>query len=631
MNIKRILIIPLLFFSLYPVSGYTLTNGDFENSTNGWSFNQGTATATHYIFNVSGNNISRVAITTAGENIQLYQYGFTLTSSTLYRLRFSANSTMNNNLWVKVFKHSNSAVNYGLDQGNIDVTSTMTNYVLNFTASGFSGNTTDVRLQFLIGTYGASGEKYYFDNVSLEIAPYNPPAPTSLTATQGNFWINHTWTAGTGNTTDGYNVTVNGTWANGTAPFNNVTVNPHGWSNITVYSWNNSAYEGEMNTTGASRNTQLDNNPPVIGNISSTYIAAVGSLIQIIPSALDLDSDSLTFATDADHGNFHANNGSLFWVPQAGDEGTYNWHINVTDNYSSTDSFNFSVSVDSNTPGQPIDITATTGNFWVNTSWTMSVNTDSYNVSVNGIWTNGTTTPFNNTTVLPHGYSNITVYGYNLTSDSLGNGSSLNSQVPNNNPTLESMSISAASITTAQTLTIRAINASDLDGDNVTVINVSVLFNLGGTTNYSMSNVANTSNWTASYTSGTAGSYTITAFYLSDNYTASDVYIAAAQGFTVTNPTGTGSTGGSGSGGTTYINLTNVTNATLPSKYQPPPSINFKTITTDPTGIMVLWGLFIVCILWFIKKITQPNGSVSGLLLPGIGLILIGMILGLGN
>jgi len=40
--------------------------------------------------------------------------------------------------------------------------------------------------------------------------------------------------------------------------------------------------------------------------------------------------------------------------------------------------------------------------------------TDSYNVSLNGIWDNGTTDTFNNTNVGPSGWANITVFAYNV-------------------------------------------------------------------------------------------------------------------------------------------------------------------------------------------------------------------------
>ena len=48
---------------------------------------------------------------------------------------------------------------------------------------------------------------------------YIPPDPTNLQHTDGNFWVNYTWDAGSGNVTNGYNVSWNGTWDNTTTPF----------------------------------------------------------------------------------------------------------------------------------------------------------------------------------------------------------------------------------------------------------------------------------------------------------------------------------------------------------------------------------------------------------------------------
>lgn len=70
---------------------------------------------------------------------------------------------------------------------------------------------------------------------------YVPPVPTSVSSTTGNFWVNHTWAPGSGNLTDSYNVTTNGTTTNGyTDTYSNLTTTPHGWINQTIYAWNNS-------------------------------------------------------------------------------------------------------------------------------------------------------------------------------------------------------------------------------------------------------------------------------------------------------------------------------------------------------------------------------------------------------
>jgi hypothetical protein len=550
--------ISIIFTNLANAS--TLTNGNFENSTTGWTFNQGTGTASHSIVNVSGNNMSRVILTTKGDNVQLFQNGFTLLSDTRYRLKFNINSTATSVFSVYLKKYNSPYTSYGLSEYNTIINSTTQSLVYNFITSGFTGSTTDVRLQFLFDE-GVNGSLYYIDNVTLETV-YISPSPTNLTATQGNFWINYTWSAGTGNVTDSFNVSQNGTWTNGSsAPFLNTTISPHNWSNITVYAYNNSG-EGELNLTAISDNTQLTNNLITLSNISSTYIGSIGSQIAIYPTYNDSDSDTPTFASSTTKGNFTSSNGTFLWTPQAGDNGTYNWYINVSDGYSSVDTINFSVSVNSNTPGTPIDITSTTGNFWVNTTWSSSVNTDSYNISFNnGSYLNGSASNYINLTLSPHAWSNITVWGYNLSADELGNSSSLSTQIPNNAPTIESSSISTSSITTVQSLTITATNVSDLDNDTISSVNVSVLFNIGGTTNYSMSNTEGNS-WTYSYSSATAGSYTVTAITITDNQNEVTINTTSIA-FTVTTPPATVvAPSGSGSSPQTVITLNQTSNNT---------------------------------------------------------------------
>src|SRR3989304_348227 len=98
-----------------------------------------------------------------------------------------------------------------------------------------------------------------------------PPAPINLTNTTGNFWINYTWQAGSGNITNSYNVSQNGTWTNSSSNlYFNASVGAHNWSNISVYAFNNSG-NGTLNQTPVSQNTQVPNNAITISNIQDTY------------------------------------------------------------------------------------------------------------------------------------------------------------------------------------------------------------------------------------------------------------------------------------------------------------------------------------------------------------------------
>jgi len=67
------------------------------------------------------------------------------------------------------------------------------------------------------------------------------------------------------------------------------------------------------------------------------------------------------------------------------------------------------------TPPDPTNLANTTGDYWVNYTWSPGMGnvTDSYNVNLNGVWTNETADAFVNVTVGPSGWANITVLAYN--------------------------------------------------------------------------------------------------------------------------------------------------------------------------------------------------------------------------
>jgi hypothetical protein len=263
-------------------------------------------------------------------------------------------------------------------------------------------------------------------------------------------------------------VNVNGTWTNGTtSTYNNSTVGPHGWSNITVYAYNNSG-TGTLNSTSLSNNTQVANNVPVQSAIGNKEVTA-GNWLNISINTTDADSDPLIYGTNAT-GTLTGYNYS--WQPTESDVGTHYWYFNSSDNYGGVAIENITVTVKpiiTFTPPTPINLTNTHGNFWINHTWESGLGnvTDSYNVSVNDIWTNGTITTYNNTTVLPHGWSNITVYAYNNSGTGTLNSTSLsnNTQVTNNVPV--QTAIGDKTVTAGMLLTF---NVSALDADNDTII-----------------------------------------------------------------------------------------------------------------------------------------------------------------
>ncbi len=177
------------------------------------------------------------------------------------------------------------------------------------------------------------------------VPTYIPPTPASLANNTGNFFVNHSWQAGNGNVTDSYNVNVNGTWHNGTTTpyYNNSGLSPHGWSNISVYSWNNSGM-GRMNSTPATQYTQVPNNPPVQAGIGSKSINE-NQPLSFTVSATDVDSDPLTYGTNATRGTLNPGTGQFTWTPTYGDSGIYVWYFNSSDGYGGVDSETITVTV----------------------------------------------------------------------------------------------------------------------------------------------------------------------------------------------------------------------------------------------------------------------------------------------
>ena len=90
---------------------------------------------------------------------------------------------------------------------------------------------------------------------------YIPPCPINLQNTNGEYWVNYTWSPGTGNVTDSYNVNLNGIWTNGTTDaFVNTSVGPEGWANITVIAYNASG-TGTESATNIYDNVQAPAGP----------------------------------------------------------------------------------------------------------------------------------------------------------------------------------------------------------------------------------------------------------------------------------------------------------------------------------------------------------------------------------
>jgi PGF-pre-PGF domain-containing protein len=172
---------------------------------------------------------------------------------------------------------------------------------------------------------------------SVEVVEYAPANPVNFINTTGNFWVLHDWDAGTGNVTNGYNVSCDGTWYNITdSEFNDsINLNAHEWSNITVYAYNASS---STLSSGIEDNVQIPNNPISITNVSSYYEINEGDTLYIDVNYTDLDDDSPTFTSNNTTIFDIDASGMASWTPLSSDNGTHYVVLTVSDGYGSEDS-----------------------------------------------------------------------------------------------------------------------------------------------------------------------------------------------------------------------------------------------------------------------------------------------------
>ena len=250
---------------------------------------------------------------------------------------------------------------------------------------------------------------------TLIIQDTTPPVSiTSLTNTTGNFWHNWTW-INPGDADFNYlYVLINNTWtANTSNEYYNISADAHNTSTISIKTVDTT---GNINSTWVNHTSTIPNNAITISNISASYTLNEGETLSIDANATDPDSDTPTFADNSTEWNVNFSNGIVYWATTDGDQGTYNYYINVTDGYSSTDQYNFTVTVIDSTPTVISNLQNTTGNFWVNWTWDAGSNTDDYDIYINEVDKGVDITDlYHNETSSAHAVVNISVRSHNHT------------------------------------------------------------------------------------------------------------------------------------------------------------------------------------------------------------------------
>jgi parallel beta-helix repeat protein len=177
------------------------------------------------------------------------------------------------------------------------------------------------------------------DDCTVTVTVYTADTPLGLGSTTGNFWVDHTWNAVAG--ASEYRVNVNGAWHNGTAThYPNTLMSPHGWSNITLASYNASTGVSSF----ISDEVQIPNNPITITNYSDQNVF-VGDNVTVDLDYADLDGDTPTFScsrTDL-FTDFNTATGTGNWTTTT--NGTFEIDFGVTDGWGSVSNCTMTVRV----------------------------------------------------------------------------------------------------------------------------------------------------------------------------------------------------------------------------------------------------------------------------------------------
>ncbi len=154
--------------TLSPQGANLIKNPGFESGTASWSFySNGSAGFTVASPPYAGTGSGKVAITTAGTNIQLYQIGISLQPDTMYEVSFVARSNSGHDLEVSIGKFGSPYTNYGLLPLVCNLTSDWAVFSTSFRSANFTSPVSDARLQFWLVPYAASGDEFWIDEVTL--------------------------------------------------------------------------------------------------------------------------------------------------------------------------------------------------------------------------------------------------------------------------------------------------------------------------------------------------------------------------------------------------------------------------------------------------------------------------------
>ena len=170
-----------------------IKNPGFEFGTANWSFyTNGTGAFSIISPGYEGNNAAKLALTSGGTSIQLYQPGITLEPKTIYQLSFAAYSTTGHDMDVRLYQHVSPYADYGLNE-TFDLGTSWQTFTTEFISTNITNKVNDARLIFWLANFAAAGDTYYIDDVRLEKA--NAPKLPTITTQPLNQTVNAGQTA----------------------------------------------------------------------------------------------------------------------------------------------------------------------------------------------------------------------------------------------------------------------------------------------------------------------------------------------------------------------------------------------------------------------------------------------------
>ncbi len=154
-----------------------ISNSGFESGISPWLFyTNGQGTLSLYSPGNNSVHAGQVKILSAGSNVQMYQEGRRLEANTQYTVSFKAYSSRGQDLSVSVQRETSPFTSYGMNNVVFNITTTWKTFTAEFTTSGFSGVVNNARLKFWFAPYDASGDQYFFDDVTIAKTG-SPPGP----------------------------------------------------------------------------------------------------------------------------------------------------------------------------------------------------------------------------------------------------------------------------------------------------------------------------------------------------------------------------------------------------------------------------------------------------------------------